>query len=478
MKAASFIAILACCFVMMLTAATRGQVYLSGVSIVTVYSADETHYLRSVPYDSEYPTLRGRTEVYRTGSEKPIYTMDQNIEVWDDPAHVALSNDGRVIVYLLAYDSPDNVPGLMAVNVYKDGKFAKGLSTRELTGQDRSENRNLLYVDWDLNRKATSGESFEYADDRQKFLAEHSVFEVEGQFYLVDFELNVHSIELNSGTYSGKVPFDQIYDTIKDRPEKRRSTWENVDSPYFEGLPKLKGGRDVEPELGHYLGMKPVSPQSTDSEKYKAYKLTVDGSIVRGGNFEVERVEIENGAGIDPKQVRDFFELRRFDDSGLPERFDKWYLGEEVILLRKSDDDLAGEEKEIEVEAEKKRFEERQKADTIDGRYIPADLGESMLELDKILSEADKAEFRSLPNRDETVKYHFGLGMWLRNNWHLWGGSRLQKYFFDLGVIHPDDMSGIILEHYYDWLKGDTGSWKKWEEKRREELQKEKENDN
>ncbi|MCO6511349.1 MAG: hypothetical protein J5I65_11220 [Aridibacter famidurans] len=477
MKAASIIAFLGCCFALMLAAVARGQVYHSGVSIVTVYSADETHYLRSVPYDHEYPTLRGRTEVFRTGSAKPVYAMDQSIEIWNDPRHVAISDDGRVIAYLLSYDPPDDAPGLMAVNIYRDGRFVKGFSTKELTGKDRSENRNLLFVDWELNRKRTSGESFEYADDRQRFLAEHSVFEAAGRFSFIDFELNVHSIDLNSGTYAGKVPFEEVFETIKGRPEKRRSNWENVDPPYFESLPELKGGKDVKAELGRFLGMKPVTPHSEDSEKYKSYKLTIGGLISRGGNFEVESVEIENGAGIDQNQVRAFFELRKFDDSGLPEEFDKWYLGEEGILLRNSDDDLARKEKEIEVEAEKKRFEERQKADTIDGRYIPADLGESMLELDKILTEADKAEFRSLPNRDETIKYHFGLGMWLRNNWHLWGGSRLQKYFFDLGVFHPDDMSGIILEHYYEWLKGDTGSWKTWEEARREELRKAKENE-
>jgi len=28
-------------------------------------------------------------------------------------------------------------------------------------------------------------------------------------------------------------------------------------------------------------------------------------------------------------------------------------------------------------------------------------------------------------------------------------GSRLSKYFNDIGISHPDDMSGIILKSYY-----------------------------
>jgi hypothetical protein len=50
---------------------------------------------------------------------------------------------------------------------------------------------------------------------------------------------------------------------------------------------------------------------------------------------------------------------------------------------------------------------------------------------------------------DDMVGYHFGLGMWMRNNWELWGGSRLAQYFEKLGIHHPEDMSSIILEGYW-----------------------------
>jgi hypothetical protein len=53
---------------------------------------------------------------------------------------------------------------------------------------------------------------------------------------------------------------------------------------------------------------------------------------------------------------------------------------------------------------------------------------------------------------DGMVEYHFGLGMWMRNNWGLWSGSRLAKWFAAKGVHHPDDMSGIILGAYWAHL--------------------------
>ena len=50
--------------------------------------------------------------------------------------------------------------------------------------------------------------------------------------------------------------------------------------------------------------------------------------------------------------------------------------------------------------------------------------------------------------------------MWLRNNWGLWSGSRLERYFYARGVYHPDNMSGAILEYYYDYLHGVDSAWR------------------
>jgi hypothetical protein len=100
--------------------------------------------------------------------------------------------------------------------------------------------------------------------------------------------------------------------------------------------------------------------------------------------------------------------------------------------------------------------------DTLNGIYIPKDLKDCFIQLDKVLSAKDRDEIKSLKNRDETIKYHHGLGMWLRNNWGLWGGSRLQKYFLAKKVNHPDEMSALILAFYYDWLHNNNAGWQKW----------------
>ena len=43
--------------------------------------------------------------------------------------------------------------------------------------------------------------------------------------------------------------------------------------------------------------------------------------------------------------------------------------------------------------------------------------------------------------------------------------NRLQKYMFDKKIDHPDGMSAIILEFYYDWLNDQNDEWTKFDAK-------------
>jgi hypothetical protein len=83
--------------------------------------------------------------------------------------------------------------------------------------------------------------------------------------------------------------------------------------------------------------------------------------------------------------------------------------------------------------------------------YIPKDLEDAFLELEKMLSPALLNEIR-LKSEKDMIEYHHGFGTWLRNNWGLWAGSRLAQYFRQLGISHPDDMSGVILTSFWRHL--------------------------
>jgi hypothetical protein len=87
------------------------------------------------------------------------------------------------------------------------------------------------------------------------------------------------------------------------------------------------------------------------------------------------------------------------------------------------------------------------------GLYIPKDLHDCFIELKKMLPVDFVEELRKGKEGD-LIQYHLTLGMWIRNHWGLWKGSRLADYFKSRDVRHPDDMSAIILTSFWRHLNG------------------------
>ena len=83
-------------------------------------------------------------------------------------------------------------------------------------------------------------------------------------------------------------------------------------------------------------------------------------------------------------------------------------------------------------------------AEYINGVYIPANLQEAWNELKKSLSNENRQRLTEI-SEEELISFHFSGGLSLRNSWGLWKGSRLAKYFNEMGIHHPDDMSFIII---------------------------------
>jgi hypothetical protein len=82
---------------------------------------------------------------------------------------------------------------------------------------------------------------------------------------------------------------------------------------------------------------------------------------------------------------------------------------------------------------------------------IPQTLAEAHTALERLFTAEELAEIDRMKSEAEMVKYHFSLGMSIRNSWGLRRGSPLAKHLHELGFIHPDDMSGVVLETF--WCK-------------------------
>ncbi len=130
-------------------------------------------------------------------------------------------------------------------------------------------------------------------------------------------------------------------------------------------------------------------------------------------------------------------------------------------------------------EAEYQRiYNERIKKDKLDGVYIPKNLDDALLQLDKLTSPESRDKFKSIPEDSVCYIMHNRLGQWIILNWGFYGGSRLSHYLKSAGITYPDDMADFLILAYSRKLNGKPVNIKElatnFREKRKKEYEKSK----
>ncbi len=130
------------------------------------------------------------------------------------------------------------------------------------------------------------------------------------------------------------------------------------------------------------------------------------------------------------------------------------------------------------AEEYEKQYQERIKQEKINGVYIPKNLDDAMLQLDKLISPDAQAKVRTVPEDSACMRLHHRMGQWIILNWGFYGGSRLSHYLRSAGVSYPDDMADFLIIAYHRHLNKKPYSIKelatKFKEKRKAEFEKEK----
>ena len=448
--------------------ATQAQMINGAADVVTVYSQNEQFYLKSIPYDDETPSLRGKTFVYAAGNATPRYTVDRGFDVIQ-PNTLILSNDGETIFLATTWSADENTAGMKSISVYKRGQLIRSFTETEVNGCDKERERcDLVYN----NDKLVIDVQKTFADptpgkvifkpgvdEKERFLHEYPIFSFENYVYVVDSKKILHTFDLNEARFIRAEPFDNVFEELKNKARLTKIETKSYRAPAFKDFPALADGRATATALANYIGMQAANID--ERLRFKLYSVDLTCNIRSDGSLEIEKIEID--PGLPQAKILEFFTKQKFDSRPLPAVFDKWHLRSELFFFRNKNARQARLEKRGELKTDQQKLQQRLTAETIDGRYIPANLGECFVELDKQLPEIDRNEMRALPTRDKMILYHFSLGTWIRNNWGLWGGSRLQKYFTDRGVNHPDGMSSVILYYYHDWLNDKKDTWRDWE---------------
>ena len=124
-----------------------------------------------------------------------------------------------------------------------------------------------------------------------------------------------------------------------------------------------------------------------------------------------------------------------------------------------------------------RQYQERIKKDRLFGIYIPKNLDDALVQLDKLLPPKKQAEIMFMPEDSVCRVLHNSLGRRIVDNWGFYGGSRFSHYLKSAGVTFPDDMADLVMLAYHRKINAKPidlkGLIKFFEDKREKERQEE-----
>jgi len=444
-------------FSLILCFLTLGQVFAQTTSSVCfirkIESQNEKFYLMTIPYDNIDETNLGKTIVFDSDSNI-IYEINRYFEYEDNRNEIFLSNDGQIIAYVLNREFVWEGTQNYNIEIFKNGISVKQMHLYDLINCNcQEENCYLFYKEaidsiyWNdighlqINYKKD-------ASDFEKQITEKATYLNNDTLYIFTKNFKLISLDLNSLLFSS-TPLS-VVDPEKFKSIKPfKSDFKKFEAPQSYRLPNLSNGLTLKEGLGKKLKMVIFDKNNSETNEYKEYFLSMEIVVDKNGNGVL--VELNNRDNLPKDKIEEYIYSNKFATNLIPFETDKWRFNGYFSLMDKSKI-KARREKKKEIIKEKEAYKMRIVADSIQGFYIPKNIEECFTELDKILKPKDIKALKNLNEEKEISNYHHGLGTYLRNNWYLWGGSRLSKYFNNLGVFHPDDISSIILRSYYRYL--------------------------
>ena len=380
--------------------------------------------------------------------------------------YLFISNDGTTVAHVLDWEYGSDTSQYIThvVSLYRNGKVLRRISLNELIHCDTCEQR-LFFSDFILEKEDGRIQYIHshQSSQREKVLADKPVFLYNDTVFIYTSTRRLIKLYLPTGQFV-ETDFDTFtLEQLSEMPDTERKLVE-FKNPIAHAFLKYDDSlHGVENALARVLNMKNDEEEGNNRDKYKYYRIYALLRIDREGVATI--IEMENKDSLPDAALREaILGLEYAFPAQLPDDIDLW-CKEIYAFLRKSDNRIAAKERKIQRKQEYEAYLQRLTADTINGIYIPRNIEECFLQLDTLLS----AHLRNLILNSKSIKeidgLHFGPGMWIRNNWGLWCGSRLQTYLLKRGLNHPDEMSGVIFDYYWDYLHGINERWLEFDAK-------------
>ena len=87
---------------------------------------------------------------------------------------------------------------------------------------------------------------------------------------------------------------------------------------------------------------------------------------------------------------------------------------------------------------------------------IPESLESAISLLKRNLTFNEKEFIKNSSENKILAQAHHSIGRDIRNDWGFWTDSNLKRELISLGLEHPDDMSGLILQCCIRDIKGEA----------------------
>jgi len=425
--------------------------------VVTVYSQNKNYKAITFPYSPIQESCWGRTDVYDESTSRFLYTIPECLT----EGYLFISNDGTTAAHVLDWEYGSDTSQYIThvVSLYRNGKVLRRISLNELIHCDTCEQR-LFFTARTLEWTNGLPHSIfkPQSSSRDTFLTKHPVSLCNDTAYIYTSTRRLIKLYLPTGQFV-ETDFDTFtLDQLSAMPDIKREEVEFENGGEYVDLKNDNSYGAVENALAKALNMKSDKDKGGNLDKYKYYRIHALLRIDREGAATI--IEMENKDSLPDATLREaILGLEYAFPAQLPDDIDLW-CQEFYAFLRKSDNRIAAKERKIQRKQEYEAYLQRLTADSINGIYIPRNIEECFHQLDTLLSPHLRSLIRNSKSIKEIDGLHFGPGMWIRNNWGLWCGSRLQTYLLKRGLNHPDAMSGAIFEYYWDYLHGIDERWR------------------
>ena len=271
------------------------------------YSQNGKYYYNSIPFYWLDLTDFGKTTVYDTKTNKPMYRIENYM-----PVGSFMSNNGETIFSLIDWIGQFQPEKENVLDVYIKGKKVKSYHIDNFTNEKLTITYTTSHAFWYKNIFMNNDTLFIHTLDEQVILLDGNSGKV---LRISDEELVTQRFDMKSLPLAKKV----IYDTIK--------------YPNRYMFPDLKSGISFKQSLLKYLGGKDVE-NTDDSPKYSVSIATV---IDRIGNTAIYYSSASDKQGKEDKilenKVRTWVKKQKFKTNLIPINADKWVFEEYLYFL-------------------------------------------------------------------------------------------------------------------------------------------------